>query len=247
MSRHERGSDQSLLTWSGPDQVRAPRSGQSVSHSIVSRLFLALLVLAGKAHAGIVEDVRLAIAKNNFTLASSIVQDYEAQHGDTPELSEAISWIGRAALASQQLDLAEKYAQQSQSLVTAQLKSRSLDSDSHLPLALGAALEVQAQVLTKRGEKQEAIALLEKSLQSYGNTSIRARLQKNLNLLTLVGRAAPALQADRYLPGPRIALAATKGLPVLLFFWPTGAETASTRHPSWRRCGPSSEQKASES
>jgi thiol-disulfide isomerase/thioredoxin len=56
-------------------------------------------------------------------------------------------------------------------------------------------------------------------LARYGNTSIRARLQKNLNLLALVGQPAPPLQANQYLGPKPPALASLKGSPVLLFFW----------------------------
>jgi cytochrome c biogenesis protein CcmG/thiol:disulfide interchange protein DsbE len=56
-------------------------------------------------------------------------------------------------------------------------------------------------------------------LARYGNTSIRARLQKNLNQLTLVGQPAPPLQVTQYLGTKPPTLASLKGSPVLLFFW----------------------------
>jgi thiol-disulfide isomerase/thioredoxin len=63
------------------------------------------------------------------------------------------------------------------------------------------------------------VALLQRSLATYGNTSIRARLQKNLNLLSLAGHPAPPLNIAEYI-GPRpVGLSQLKGSPVLLFFW----------------------------
>jgi cytochrome c biogenesis protein CcmG/thiol:disulfide interchange protein DsbE len=60
---------------------------------------------------------------------------------------------------------------------------------------------------------------LRTALQTYGKTSIQARLQKNLNLLSLQGKQAPALKSDSFL-GAKLPLAAElKGEPVLLFFW----------------------------
>jgi thiol-disulfide isomerase/thioredoxin len=44
-------------------------------------------------------------------------------------------------------------------------------------------------------------------------------LQKNLNLLALVGQPAPPLQAIQYLGPKPPTLASLKGSPVLLFFW----------------------------
>jgi thiol-disulfide isomerase/thioredoxin len=74
-------------------------------------------------------------------------------------------------------------------------------------------------VLAARGERTQAVALLQSALKTYGNTSIRARLQKNLNLLSLTGKPGPALKEDRYLGAKSPALAELKGSPVLLFFW----------------------------
>ena len=70
-----------------------------------------------------------------------------------------------------------------------QLKQRSLDAEPHLPIALGAALEVQSQVLAARGQRTQAMAVLQAALRTYGNTSIHDRLQKNLNLLSFQGKA----------------------------------------------------------
>jgi len=99
------------------------------------------------------------------------------------------------------------------------LKQRSLDAEPHLPLALGAALEVESQVLAARGEKTQAIAVLQSALRTYGNTSIHDRIQKNLNLLSFQGKIAPTLKEDQYLGTQLPAAASLKGSPVLLFFW----------------------------
>lgn len=179
--------------------------------------FLAASAIA--AHGGIVEDVRTALAANSFSTAQSEIESYRAHVGATPELAEAMSWMGRAALDANQLDVADNYAKQARELAAAQLKRRALDAEPHLPLALGAALEVQAQVLAARGQRPQAIALLQTALQRYRTTSIRPRIQKNLNLLTLTGRPAHALSAAQHLgPAPK-TLAQLKGSPVLLFFW----------------------------
>jgi thiol-disulfide isomerase/thioredoxin len=53
----------------------------------------------------------------------------------------------------------------------------------------------------------------------YGNTSIAARLHKNLNLLTFVGQPAPALRGTEYVGLPAASLAQLHGSPVLMFFW----------------------------
>jgi len=104
-------------------------------------------------------------------------------------------------------------------LSLAALKGRGLDDEARLPIALGAALEVQAHVLAQQGQRTEAIRLLERSLDEFGRTSIRARLYKNINLLSLTGQPAPAYKATEFIGARPPALADLKGKPVLLFFW----------------------------
>ena len=185
-----------------------------------SRVFLILIVLSASAcRAGIVESVRYALAQNNFAAAEAQLNSYRNQHGADAEYLEAYSWLGRAALDQGQYDQAAAYAKQTKALALEELKKRPLDAEAHLPLALGAALEVQAQVLAARGQKPQAVALLQSALRTYGNTSIHDRIQKNLNLLSFQGKIAPTLKSDQFLGAPLPAAASLKGSPVLLFFW----------------------------
>jgi thiol-disulfide isomerase/thioredoxin len=181
-------------------------------------LFLSLLLTAS-AWAGIVDEVRFDLAQNNFSAAESALNSYRSQQGVTAEYLDAYSWLARAALDQGQYDQAAAYARQTKSLALEQLKQRPLDADPHLPIALGAALEVQSQVLSERGQRTQAIALLQAALRTYGNTSIHDRLQKNLNLLSFQGRLAPALKSEESLGGRLPLPTQLKGSPVLLFFW----------------------------
>jgi thiol-disulfide isomerase/thioredoxin len=183
------------------------------------RWFVVFLILARAACADIVNDVRVAAAQGNLPLGDSLINGYRGQRGVTPEMLEALSWLARGALELKQLDRAEGYARETETQVRAQLRRRALDSDPHLPMALGAAIEVQGQVLAGRGERSEALALLRKDLLAFSRTSIRARIQKNINLLTLEGKPAPPLDEREFLGSKPVALAALQGKPVLLFFW----------------------------
>ncbi len=178
-----------------------------------------LLALSTAALAGITDDVRLALTRNDLPAAAVELQSYRAHQGVTPDYVEALSWMARASLQANQLDRAQTYARQTESLSRQLLAKRPLDAEPHLPTALGAALEVQAQVLAARGEPGQAAALLRRSLVIYRNTSIRARLQKNLNVLSLTGKPAPPLKAALYLGPKPVALTQLNGSPVLLFFW----------------------------
>jgi thiol-disulfide isomerase/thioredoxin len=178
-----------------------------------------VLIIVTPLRAGIVDDVRIALAQNSFGAADAELNSYRSTRGVTPEYLEAYSWMARAALSGGNYDQAAEYAKQTKALVLEQLKERPLDAEPHLPIALGAALEVQAQTLTARGQHAQAVAVLQAALRTYGNTSIRARLQKNLNLLSFEGRPARALREEQFLGSKPPTLAQLKGFPVLLFFW----------------------------
>jgi len=182
--------------------------------------YLAVLSLAAAGVcADLVSEVRAAIARGDLGAASKQVETYRVQRGITPEMLEALSWLGRGALGAGQLETAEAYASETYRLAVEQLKSRKLDDERRLPLALGASIEVRAQVMAERGEQPEAIGFLNRELKTYWDTSIRTRIQKNLNLLTLDGKVAPPLEIERWLGELPAPLAELKGQPVLLFFW----------------------------
>jgi len=183
------------------------------------RRFAILLLLSSLAFADIIDDVRTALAQRNFAAADSQLQTYRAQHGVDAEYLEALSWTARAALDANQLQQADSAAKQTETLARQLLQKRSLDAEPHLPIALGAALEVQAQVLAGHGLNAQAAALLRHALASYGNTSISPRLHKNLNLLSLTSQPAPPLSTSEYLGTRPVPLSQLKGSPVLLFFW----------------------------
>src|SRR5271167_3323659 len=86
-------------------------------------------LLAAAAWADVVPEVRAALGKNNLPLAVSLVQNYRAEKGVTPELIEALSWLGRGSLAANQFDQAEAYAKETQKLALAELKKRPLDAE----------------------------------------------------------------------------------------------------------------------
>jgi len=186
---------------------------------MLRRLVITVLLLCSLAAADIIEDVRTSLAHQNSAAAESQLNIYKLEHGTTSEYIEALSWMARSALAANQFDKAETDAKETESLVRQQLAHTKLDSDPRLATALGAAIEVEAQILAARGHHAEAVALLRRSIATYNKTSIQARLQKNLNLLALTGQPAPPLNISDYLGPKPTSPAQLKGSPVLLFFW----------------------------
>lgn len=184
-------------------KVRLALRGSFVKWGVL--VALGALIASG----GVADEVHAAAEQNNFTAAQALLQRARAAQGETPETILALSWMARSALAFRQYSQAEAYARDTYQRATAQLKKRPLDREPNLPLALGAAIEVQSMVLAAKGQRTEAIAYLDEQRALYSTTSIVARIQKNINLLSLVGKPAPALKGA-VLPA---------GKPALLFFW----------------------------
>ncbi len=184
------------------------------------RLVLVMLAASVLAPAQLVTAVRGALASRDFATGEKILAAYQKQNGVTPEYIEAYSWLGRGAQANKLWDKAAAYSAQTRKLVQAELKKRPLDAEPSVPLALGAAIEVEGHTLAGTGRLSESLAMLNQELKTYYNTSIRTRIQKNIHLLSLVGKPAPALDLKRFLTGPKMqTLAQLKGKPVVLFFW----------------------------
>jgi thiol-disulfide isomerase/thioredoxin len=171
--------------------------------------FLFLLLAMSASGSTLIENVRESIARNDLPRAQELIRAYRASTGVTPEAVEALSWMARGELAQKHIVQADKYAQETYKLALDQLKTHPLARDPNLQIAIGAAVEVEANVLVTRGQRSEAITYLQDNLKTYYATPIRPRIQKNLNLLSLEGKHAPALE--------RVTLPA--GKPVLLFFW----------------------------
>jgi thiol-disulfide isomerase/thioredoxin len=174
---------------------------------------------AAPAPKTIVNLVRDAIAENDFRKAEQLARADMKALGKTPLAIEAFSWLGRGALARKQYDVAMTYASRTYEMVEEQLKTRQLDDEAHLPIALGAAIEVQAHALAGQGRRSEGLMLLQREIQQYKGTSITTRLNKNVNLLSLEGQPALSWASTEWL-GPKPPTAAElKGKPVVIFLW----------------------------
>lgn len=163
--------------------------------------------------------VRASVDARNFGQAEAMIASYRHAAGNTPELIEAVSWLARGELAARNYDRAIAASDETLRLSAEALKSRPLDREPHLPLAVGAAVEVRALTLAAQGQRADAIAFLRAELKTYYASSIRARIQKNILLLDLEGKPAPALDAAHWIGTRPPTLAQERGRPVLLFFW----------------------------
>lgn len=181
-------------------------------------LFAAVAAAFGQAP--VVNAVRAAIAQNDLPGAERIARGAQTQTGARPDLAAALSWIARGHLAAKNLDRADAFATEARDMAGRFLGSQKLDDDPWLPTAVGASIEVHAQVLAARGERPEALAFLREQLKRYTATSLPERISKNINLIDLEGKPAPELDSSPWLGAAKPpTFASLRGRPVLLFFW----------------------------
>src|SRR6187402_762259 len=119
----------------------------------------------------IVNLVRDAIAENDFKKGEKIVLDDMAANGTTPIAIEAFSWLGRGTLAAKRYDEAMTYAARTYEIVEEQLKTRKLDDEPRLPIALGAAIETQALAIAGQNRRSEALMLLQRESERFSGSS----------------------------------------------------------------------------
>lgn len=177
------------------------------------------VTVAAQSGTSIVEDVRAAIAAKDFAAGQARIDEYRSAHGVTSEMIAALSWLARGMYAAGLLDQAVQYSVDTYNLAVAELRTRRLEDDGNLETALGAAIETDALVRAARGDRSSAVYFLERELETYRDSPIHKRLQKNIHLLSLEGQPAPALDAQEYLGRPVPDLDELKGNVVLLFFW----------------------------
>lgn len=189
----------------------------------MKQLALVLLSLAvlQDANAGVSNDVLQALNSGNFVRADQLIAQSKASAGITADLVFAESWIARAYFETGQFDTADKHAANTREWAGSLLaRGMRLDSDPNLATALGAGIEVHSQVLMKHGDRVQAASFLRGELARWRSTSLRARIQKNLNLLTIEGHPAPPIDVAHWIGSLRPQpLSALRGHPVLLFFW----------------------------
>jgi thiol-disulfide isomerase/thioredoxin len=183
----------------------------------------------------VIAETRAAIAAGDFARAEAVVAADRKASGVTPANLEAQSWLGRGALAAKQLDKAAKYAEDTYTIAVAELKKRPMDQEPRLPIAIGAAIEVMGQAAAARGERTEAVTFLRGELEKYKTTSLYKRIQKNINLISLDGQKAMALDSPEFLGTRPPALDALKGKVVLMFFWAHWCPDCKTMGPVLER------------
>ena len=181
--------------------------------------FAPLAIAALLAYASLVDDVRMQAARRDFAAAERAVRAYQAQNGATAELAAALSWLARGEFDTGRYEEADAYAGEARRVAGSLPGVRQPDADPLLSTALGAAIEVHARVLAAGGHHTQAVAYLRGEMAAFGATGVAERIQKNINLLGLVGTPSPPLDEAIWLGPKPASLVALRGHAVLLFFW----------------------------
>ena len=203
------------------------------SLTLITVLACGATAAAQSTSTSIVRDVRDTIAAGDFAAGQALIDGYRSENGVTPEMMAALSWMARGTYAAGEYDLAAQYSVDTYELAVAALRTSSLD-DRNLEIALGAAIETDALVRAARGDRSSAVYFLEREMETYRDSPIHKRLQKNINVLSLAGQPAPAIVAPEQLGSSTRTLDELKGNVVLLSSGRTGAPTARRRPPRSR-------------
>ncbi len=167
----------------------------------------------------IVARVQLALKSGDLALAEDLANQYRRLNGYTPEALLALSWAARGELAAGQIDKASQTANEIKTNAQTALASRPIDAEPNLPLALGSAYEIEAEVLYAKGQRSSALQMMQQALAKWRGTSLDDRLQKNINLMTLRGRPMPMVRETEWLGKKPSTPDTWRGKVVLLFFW----------------------------
>ena len=165
--------------------------------------------------------IRMKVSAGDLLSAESILEIHKEQHGEDNGYLEGMSWLARGALLVGDSRKAHLYAadvrRRCDECVT---KGATLEKDRWLATALGASIEVEAQLLAQeKGKRQAAHYVRGELARIAGPVSLRSRLNKRLNLLTLEGAPAPEIAVEDFLGERPGSLASLRGKPLLLFVW----------------------------
>jgi len=181
------------------------------NYRIVSAIALVCLFTITGLAAELVTSVRNKISAGDIATGAAQAEDYKRKNGVDDEYLNAIGWLARGAEMLRQYDTAMIYVEE--------LRREIREEKNEWLAPLGAAIEVEGRVRVVREGRGAALRFWEDELARAKNVSLRARIRKNINQVSLEGQLAPAFNLTDFIgPEPR-AFAAYKGKPVLLFLW----------------------------
>lgn len=168
-----------------------------------------------------VSSIRNKISAGDLLSAESILEVYRLKYSEDSAWLSGLGWLSRGALMLGEPEKARRYAAAVRNRCREQIKNGAdLTRDHSLEIALGAAIEVEAQLMERSRGKRHAVAFLENELKGIpAPPSLRSRLHKRIAMMSLDGTAAPELEIEDTIGEARPTLSSLRGKPVVLFLW----------------------------
>ncbi len=179
-------------------------------HILISLLALVLVPLLANA-GDLVRIVRSKLSAGDLASGAAAAEDYKKKNGVDAEYLDAVGWLARGAEMLRQPELAADYV--------AELRREIHEEKEELLSPLGAAIEVEGKLRAAREGRGAGLRFLEEEFARAKDVSLRARICRCINVLSLEGQPAPDLSLSNFVGPQPSSLAALKGKPVLLFLW----------------------------
>ncbi len=174
-------------------------------------IVLLLLTATTVQAAELVQAVRNKISAGDVASGQNLIEEYKLKNGVDAEYLNAVGWMARGAEMLRQYDLAAGYV--------AELRREIKAEKPEFIAPLGAAIEVESKLRAVRDGRGAAIRYLADELILAKNVSLRARIRKNINLLSLEGQSLIEINSANFAGAEPAKLSSLKGQPILLFFW----------------------------
>jgi cytochrome c biogenesis protein CcmG, thiol:disulfide interchange protein DsbE len=168
-----------------------------------------------------VSGIRNKLAAGDLLSAESMLEVHRAENGEDDPYLSGLAWLARGALLVGDLDKAKRYAADVRARCADRMAhGADLQADHVLEIALGAAIEVEAQRIERTSGPRKAAEYVRRELAGItGPAALRSRLNKRIDILTLTGSAAPELAIEDFIGDRPPTLASLKGKPIMLFLW----------------------------
>jgi thiol-disulfide isomerase/thioredoxin len=175
-----------------------------------------LLLTVPLSAAELVRIVRFKISAGDLLSAIAAAEDYRSTTGADPEYLDAIGWIARGAESLRRPDLAKQYVEQ---------LHRDIPQETEATLIpYGASIEVEGRLIAASEGRGAAIRYFEQAFDHAQAASLKSRIRKNINLLSLEGQPALPIEGRDL-----------RGKPTLLFFWAAGCGDCKAQGPALQR------------
>jgi len=171
-----------------------------------------LVVCSSASAANLVTIVKMKIAAGDVASGIAAAEDYKRDTGVDAEYLNAVGWIARGAQMLQKPDVADRYV--------AELHQQIPEEKDGLIVPFGAAIEVEGRLILARQGRGMALRYFKAALARAKDPTLRSRINKNINMLTMEGESAPPIDMTDYVGAAPTG--GTKGKVVLLFLWAQG-------------------------